>query len=36
MGLSVNKPITVAYFGVTYFGVIRRVMKISVKITVMP
>ena len=36
MGSSVNEPITVAYFGVTYFGVIRRAMKISEKITGMP
>ena len=35
MGSSVNKPITVAYFWVTYFGVNKRAMKIRVKITVM-
>lgn len=36
MASSANKPITVGYFGVTYFGVIRRAMKIREKITGMP
>ena len=33
MALSVNKPITVEYFWVTSFGVNKRAMKISEKIT---